>query len=499
VISRLPRSVGECVRQSARLVIVCCGIVALTTSCNPVRGPTVRLRPTQDVVAIVAARPAGTTFEFMPGTYRLTGTIVPRSGDRLVGRPGAILSGALVITGWSHPRPSVWIARVPDLHLRGNGGAPGQALAQPQTRYHNNVFVDGRMLWKAGVMLNGQLIGEPASSLPPNGYFVDYDRRTIALGSDPHGHRVELANAPTLIQSQAGGVTVEGLTVERSAARGISALGPGWRIERNTSRQNATNGVTTLDFAKVDGNLIIGNGVYGITGRGEGIAVTGNTVARNDASGVGPLQGGCNDAGGSKWVRTRDLVVTGNVFRNNQCNGIWLDIDNYGSLVANNRSVHNAGSGIVHEISYAAGILDNTVEANGGFGILVRSSPNDQITGNVVVDNSRGGILLLDGRRDDHPSSFGTHQTRSTVVENNVIRVRAGAMAAGIVGAYAGSITTSDRFDHNVYLLPQLWSPAFRLGRPIDATAWQASGEDVESRFQTAQGSAKGTQPATTG
>ena len=53
-----------------------------------------------DPQPIIDAAPEGSTFCFTKGVHRLTRAIRPRTGDTLAGDPGAVLSGAVRLTGW---------------------------------------------------------------------------------------------------------------------------------------------------------------------------------------------------------------------------------------------------------------------------------------------------------------------------------------------------------------------------------------------------------------
>jgi parallel beta-helix repeat protein len=59
-----------------------------TTSCNGVR-----VVPTDDIQAMLDARPSHTTFCFQAGTYVLKSKVIPKSYDSLIGLPGAVLTG----------------------------------------------------------------------------------------------------------------------------------------------------------------------------------------------------------------------------------------------------------------------------------------------------------------------------------------------------------------------------------------------------------------------
>jgi parallel beta-helix repeat protein len=76
-----------------------------TASCSGVR-----VVPTDDIQAMLDARPTGTTFCFQAGTYVLTSFIFPKTRDRLIGLPGAILTGQDTYAGG----------------IKGYGGSTGQ-------------------------------------------------------------------------------------------------------------------------------------------------------------------------------------------------------------------------------------------------------------------------------------------------------------------------------------------------------------------------------------
>ena len=46
----------------------------------------VTLHPSDNVPRIVSSKPAGTTFIFTPGTYRLSQSIIPKNNDQFIGQ-----------------------------------------------------------------------------------------------------------------------------------------------------------------------------------------------------------------------------------------------------------------------------------------------------------------------------------------------------------------------------------------------------------------------------
>ncbi len=58
----------------------------------PIRPPGIAIAPGQSIQALVNANPAGTTFILKAGTH-IRQSVIPKSGDRFFGEPGAVLDG----------------------------------------------------------------------------------------------------------------------------------------------------------------------------------------------------------------------------------------------------------------------------------------------------------------------------------------------------------------------------------------------------------------------
>jgi parallel beta-helix repeat protein len=56
-------------------------------------GPCTNVMPSSNIQAAVDASPPGTTFCFAAGRYALPAPLAPKDGDRLIGSPGAVLTG----------------------------------------------------------------------------------------------------------------------------------------------------------------------------------------------------------------------------------------------------------------------------------------------------------------------------------------------------------------------------------------------------------------------
>ena len=137
---------------------------------------------------------------------------------------------------------------------------------------------------------------------------------------------------------------------------------------------------------------------------GDRNTIDGPELARNHA-----LLASCEwGAGGMKWdvgkVTIRNAYV-----HDNDCKGLWGDINAHDVLIEHNLVEHNLAEGILYEISQDAVIRYNQVHRNGfqakGWywdgGITVASSFNVEVYGNRLSGNYNG----ITGTQQDRPDS----------------------------------------------------------------------------------------------
>ena len=98
--------------------------------------------PGEDIQARVNAAPFGTTFILKAGVHRLQ-SIVPRSGNTFVGEPGAVLSGASLLTNFVRSG-SYWIAADQTQEGARSGGVSDGVCRStaPQCGYPEDLFID---------------------------------------------------------------------------------------------------------------------------------------------------------------------------------------------------------------------------------------------------------------------------------------------------------------------------------------------------------------------
>jgi parallel beta-helix repeat protein len=441
----------------------------------PTEPPTLVVTPEDDLAALAAANPAESTFVLASGVHRGE-SISPRDGQVFRGRPGAVLSGAIVLTSFTE-RDGLWSAG----GLVAEGRVHGQCDADsPRCAYSEDLFVDDVALRHVGTI----------SAVGPGFWFFDYENDTVYLGDDPTGRVVELSVLPYAFQGDADGVTISGLVIEKYAAPAQEGTidsrrdrddligGADWIITDNVVRWNHGVGIAATTGALVRGNTVYENGQLGLAAKGAGVTFEDNEIYGNNTAGFSVGW----EAGGSKFAFTSGLVVRNNFVHDNHGVGLWTDIDNIDTLYEGNRVVDNERMGIFHEISYDAVITGNEVRGNGfgfdawvwGAGIIVSTSVNVEIVGNTVEGNA-DGIIGVQQDRSDAPASYGPLSLVNLAVHDNLVAGNGGWTGIGQdVGSNEVFTDLNNRFFDNTY--QQDGSHFFWLNDEHTFEEWSALG-----------------------
>lgn len=444
----------------------------------------VAVDPGTDIQAVVDEHPPGSIFLIRSGIYRLQ-QIVPRDGDIFIGEPGAVLNGARLLEGFEAEN-DYWLLRDQPEEL----WVAGQCLSDfPRCNYANDLFLDDKPLQQAGSL----------DDLEPNTWFFDYDSRTIYLAADPANRVIELSSRVAAFQSEARDVLIYGLTVEKYAGPGqvgaIRAIdGSNWRIEGSVVRLNSGGGITVGNGTQVINNRVIDNGQIGVSGIGDNIVVEGNEIAHNNFAGYDAGW----EAGGTKFVESRDLLVRGNYVHHNHGPGLWTDGSNINVLYEHNLVVNNGGTGIFHEISYDAVIRDNVVMYNAattrqmfaGGQIMISSSSNTEVHDNLAVVGATGGNAIIVVQQDRGGSEQGQHISTDNIVHNNTIVMLNGDSQTGAAGDLESGEddwdVSTNQFRDNLYYILDLsnrnwgWPHSRRTW-----TEWQGLGLDAGGTVST--------------
>ena len=450
------------------------GIVPPSTaapSTTPAEPPTLMIGTEDDLAALAAANPPSTTFVLARGIHR-GHSIEPRDGQNFIGDPGAVLSGAVVLTSFAQ-RDGIWFVD----GQAAEGLFHGQcADDRPRCGHPEELFVDDVVLEHVGSV----------SAVGPGRWHFDYERDTVYLGEDPAGRVVELGVAPYAFRGDADSVTIEGLVIEKYAVpaqegaidsrrdRNDLVGGSGWQITDNVVRWNHGVGIAATTGAFVSGNSVYENGQLGVAAKGAGVTFEENEIYGNNTAGFASGW----EAGGSKFAYTTGLVVRNNYIHDNDGPGLWTDIDNIDTRYEGNRVIDNDRMGIFHEISYDAIIAGNGFGFDAwlwGAGIAVSTSVNVEISGNVVEGNA-DGIVGIEQDRSDAPASYGPLSLTGLSVHDNVIANNGGWSGVGQdVGDNGVFTSAGNRFYDNTF--DQEGTHFFWLNEEVTYEQWLAFGQ----------------------
>ncbi|MGH3608936.1 MAG: right-handed parallel beta-helix repeat-containing protein, partial [Pseudonocardiaceae bacterium] len=201
----------------------------------------------------------------------------------------------------------------------------------------------------------------------------------------------------------------------------------------------APNGSDTAGPMTVLGGRVSGSGSLGIGGGGNPhLTISGVQIDHNGASADCGVEGG-----GFKGVN-QGSRFTNNYVHDNNCVGVWYDINSADNVIDHNRVDNNALGGIFYEISQNASIFDNEVSGNGhgpgcgwlwNAGIGIASSFNIQVYGNSVSGNCNGIAGTQQDRGDSTPPD---HLLANLSIHNNRV---AGAGQTGVIADNGADLT----------------------------------------------------------
>ncbi|HUO17217.1 MAG TPA: Ig-like domain-containing protein [Verrucomicrobiae bacterium] len=510
---------------SRKFVVLLFAIV----SCAFCYSSTIEIHPGQNIPAIVADNPAGTTFLIYPGTYRLTEHIVPKSGDSFIGQTAcappastcpAILTGSRVIGS---------LATYNGVNYQVTGqtqqGLVTLANTSCQPGYlacnlPEDLFFDGvpyRRLY--------------AAALPAIGskeWWFNYATNIIYFHDSPAGHVVETSVLDTAFLSTANNITIQYLTlrgfatplqrgaIETSSGNLSASNGLNWVI-KNCALYNNHGAAVRVGFGMhVLSNYLYNNGALGIDGGtnstvASGIVIQANTISGNNYAKVYSATG----AGGFKVGYTAHLVLRGNTITNNDGTGVHFDANSQSPLVDGNTITNNAGgAGIGYEISVNSATIRNNIVLRNAIpdavpistaGINSVASVGTNTYCNVIeVPNSKGAngfVVIASDRGYNFAPPYEYLMSTGNSFHHNTVFWDAGAV--GAVGYQLSDVAHQPNFfknntapDNNTYHLPSLSDVNFiydnndtGLNTRKTFSEYQAAGADVHGSADTNTGS----------
>ncbi|MDP9248273.1 MAG: right-handed parallel beta-helix repeat-containing protein [Candidatus Dormibacteraeota bacterium] len=407
-----------------------------------------------NIPSIVNQQPSGTVFCFAPGTYRMTGTINPKSGDQLVGagttRDAVILTGAKIISSWSLAG-GLYVHTGDVVSLSKAGLCYSGTICQYADRLFMNDAAMTRVLSPCG--LTNVTIGK---------YCVDYAAGKMYIFDIPTGQNLEYSYRPTAIGSSTG-VIIKDMTITKFANPAASAavirLSDSSTMDnvRVANSHDCAVGIVGATGSVVKNSRLDHSGAGGYCGSSTGAIFTNNEVDHNNTLGFKASFEG----GGGKFWNVLNITVTNNYVHDNSGNGLWFDGDSKGATVtgntvSNNDGIYGAGNGITFEISCNATINSNVVSGSGLAGIQVRNSHDVTVgaigAGNTVSGSAQYGIRLIADRTGTQ-TRCGSITASNNHVNENSVSMAVGASWTGLQRV-SPAVANGDTFSGNHYHMP---------------------------------------------
>ncbi len=415
-------------------------------------------QPTSLEAAIGRAK-TGDAIILRGGVYR-TGNLIFNQG--IIMQPYRdempILKGTFIATEWQDLGNSLWKTSWPHLFPAKPADwwrLDHEAKKTPLHRFNNDmVFVDGKFLQSAGWQ------GE----VDENSFYIDYDTKTVYLGTNPTNHLVEITAFDVALlrttkavhgkQSDRKGPIIRGITFTQYAYRAIEVEGTfpeGLSPETDHGKDvigTVLENCTISFCSRVAAYL-----------RGDSLVIRHCRVSDTSTEGIYIMSS--NDVLLEKNIFTRNNIerITGyypaavKIF--NQCyratcrdnlvidlpysNGIWYDVgnvdgrflNNWVEGVGNNKTPFSieqpwpSDNGFFFEISKGA-ICAGNVFVNCDHGLWVLNSSNVQIYNNTFVNStaciSRNARTAAGDHFGWHPSTGpDVHERHGHVFVNNLL------------------------------------------------------------------------------
>jgi hypothetical protein len=256
-------------------------------------------------------------------------------------------------------------------------------------------------------------------------------------------------------------VTLDSITVVnydtgwQGAAIRPQTQASGWVVRNVSALRNGWAGLLAADGMKILGGHYNDNDQLGIGGNaatgvlvdgldGDPATMDGPELARNQT-----LHASCTfEGGGMKWD-VGQVTVRNAYVHDNDCRGLWADINARGALIEHNLVEHNLREGIFYEISQDAIIRNNKVYGNGhaatgwywDAGILVYASFNVEVYGNRLSGNYNGITGVQQNRLEFTPPA---HLLDNLHVYDNLICASDGSHPTGVVADNGANLGIRD-------------------------------------------------------
>ena len=266
----------------------------------------------------------------------------------------------------------------------------------------------------------------------------------------------------TAFSGGASNVTLDSITVQNyNSGRQGAAIQPethasGWLVRNVSALHNAWAGLLGADGMRVLGGHYNDNDQLGIGGNAAtGIVLDGldsdpNTIDGPELARNHTLHASCLwEGGGMKWD-VGQVTIRNAYVHDNDCRGLWADINAHDALIENSLIEHNRAEGIAYEISHGAVIRGNQVYGNGygadrwywDGGITLIASFDVEVYGNRLSGNYNGITGVQQDRPDSTPPA---HLLDHVHVHDNLIcATGGGGHPTGVVADNGANLDARD-------------------------------------------------------
>ena len=197
---------------------------------------------------------------------------------------------------------------------------------------------------------------------------------------------------------------IENNTIRFAKTIGLDCGSETWNLSKlhNTAKRDRKR--MTGGGHLIRNNIISDNGLCGVAGwKSPNVKIVGNLLERNNRLGFGKTDMG---VGWEEWAAIKlhdtNAVIEGNIIRDNDAHGVWLDNGYKMSRITRNLIVNNLQSGVFLELGSGSSLIDNNIIAftrsQGGYyngnGIFAHDASDLKIAHNLFLANAGSGVCM---------------------------------------------------------------------------------------------------------
>ncbi|MBL4700711.1 MAG: right-handed parallel beta-helix repeat-containing protein [Phycisphaeraceae bacterium] len=243
---------------------------------------------------------------------------------------------------------------------------------------------------------------------------------------------------------------VEHNVIRYAKTLGIDCGSETWGVNKLKDTHEKDRRVMIASYNTFRYNTISDNGLCGIAGWNHAnTRIIGNIVERNNRLGfTAGLDAGWWEQSGIKMHSMTNGIIEGNLVRDNEAFGIWIDNGYHNARISRNLVLNNLRAGIFLELGKGPGLIDNNIVAytRGGDGIYTHDASGITIAHNLVFHNANFGIWM----HVVSPRKFAGKivETSHERIVNNIIY---GNHAGSVCWPSKSNRSRDNVADHNVY------------------------------------------------